>query len=84
MMFYLTTPEDNEIMTNISWRDKVRELCNEKQMEEFGNDLADELKRFQETNIPRCPKCKADFDRDGEYAWKPTCGCAPRLRLMIG
>lgn len=84
MMVYLTTPEDNELLTDLSWRDEVRKLLNDEQMEKFGNDLADELLHFQETNIPRCPKCHSDFIRAGEHEWMPTCMCAPRLRLMIG
>ena len=84
-MVYVTTPEDNELLTDMSWRDRVKELLNnDKQYEEFGKGLADELEHFQKTNIPRCMKCGTDFVKDGAYGWKPACVCAPNLRLMIG
>jgi hypothetical protein len=84
MMVYLTTPEDNELFTDLSWRNKVREMLNEDEWQKFGKGLMEELDHFQETQLPRCPKCYADFIKVAKHEWMPTCGCCPNLRLMIG
>jgi len=78
-------------MTDHHYKQRKGWKCIECELRQCKDEYKPEIEHLQNTEIPRCMKCKKnyvkDLERSGKYhsVWKPDCKCMKKdMRLCIG